>query len=115
MAERGNRAPIAPKHPDGFFVVGIGASAGGIKALSDFFSNVPPDSGMAYVVILHLSAQHESNLPALIQSRTSIPVTQVTQTVEVERNHVYVIPPSKYLVMMDGIILLTEPERSRGA
>ena len=103
-----------PRHPDGFFVVGIGASAGGIRALSDFFSNVPLDSGMAYVVILHLSAQYESNLPALIQSKTVLPVTQVTQSVQVERNHVYVIPPSKYLVMMEGMIRLTEPERPRG-
>lgn len=114
MAGQESDIAIPPKHPDGFFVVGIGASAGGIRALSDFFSNVPPDSGMAYVVILHLSAQHESNLPALIQSKTLLPVTQVTQSVQVERNHVYVIPPSKYLVMMDGSIRLAEPERPRG-
>src|SRR5579864_6176381 len=101
------------RHPPAF-VVGIGASAGGIKALGDFFSNVRPDSDMAYVVILHLSPQHESNLPALIQAKTKIPVTQVRETVEVEPNHVYVIPPSKYLVMLDGMIRLTEPERLRG-
>lgn len=115
MPEQGNGAEIPPLHEDGFFVVGIGASAGGIKALSDFFANVPRDSGMAYVVILHLSAQHESNLPALIQTKTSMPVSQVTESVEVEPNHVYVIPPSKYLVMMDGMIRLAEPERPKGA
>ena len=87
-----------------FFVVGIGASAGGVAALKQFFSHVQPDSGMAFVVILHLSPQHESNLPALIQNQTSLPVTQVTNAVKVEPNHVYVIPPSKYLVIVDGMI-----------
>ena len=97
-----------------FFVVGIGASAGGISALREFFSNVPADSGMAYVVIMHLSPQHESNLAAVLQNHAAIPVTEVTATIIVEPNHVYVIPPSKYLVMVDGIIRLTEPERPRG-
>ncbi|MBV8357629.1 MAG: chemotaxis protein CheB, partial [Deltaproteobacteria bacterium] len=96
------------------FVVGIGASAGGIGPLREFFSHVNEDSGMAYVVILHLSAEHESSLPELLQSRTKLPVTQVRDPVKVEPNHVYVIPPAKYLMMSDGMIRLTEPERSRG-
>src|SRR5262249_52825277 len=98
-----------------FFVVGIGASAGGITPLRQFFNNVRADSGMAYVVISHLSATHESNLPALLRSNIAVPVTQVTEAVRVEANHVYVIPPSKYLALMDGLIRLTEPERPRGA
>jgi two-component system CheB/CheR fusion protein len=97
-----------------FFVVGIGASAGGIQALRQFFSHVAPNGGMAFVVILHLSPQYESNLPALIQNQTSLAVTQVREAVKVEPDHVYVIPPSKYLVMLDGMIRLTEPERPRG-
>src|SRR5579875_3189287 len=98
----------------GFLVVGIGASAGGITALKQFFSHVEPDSGLAYVVILHLSPQHESNLPALLQTQTKIPVTQVTETVTVQPNHVYVIPPNKYLVIEGGTIKLIQPERLRG-
>src|SRR5690348_10034339 len=86
------------------FVVGIGASAGGVLALRQFFSQVGPDCGMAFVVILHMSAQHESNLPALLQSQTKLPVTQVNAAVKVEPNHIYVIPPSNYLVMADGHI-----------
>src|SRR5215470_14132258 len=96
------------------FVVGIGASAGGITALREFFNRVGKDSGMAYVVILHLSPQHESTLPELLQSRTMLPVTQVTEPVKVQPNHVYVIPPLKYLIMSDGMIRLTEPERTHG-
>jgi two-component system CheB/CheR fusion protein len=102
-------------HNGKFFVVGIGASAGGIAPILKFFSEVPADSGMVYVVILHLAANYDSNLPELIQGRTPIPVSQVNATMQLERNHIYVIPPSKYLTLMDGTIRLTEPERSRGA
>jgi two-component system CheB/CheR fusion protein len=98
----------------GFLVVGIGGSAGGITALKEFFSRVTPDSGLVFVVILHLSPQHESNLAAVLQTHTSIPVTQINETVRVQPNQVYVIPPSKYLVIEDGNIKLTEPERMRG-
>src|SRR5215469_3712379 len=104
----------APEHKTNTFVVGIGASAGGIGALREFFNRVGKDSGMAYVVILHLSPQHESSLPELLQSRTTLPVTQVTEPVKVQPNHVYVIPPLKYLIMSDGMIRLTEPERTHG-
>jgi two-component system, chemotaxis family, CheB/CheR fusion protein len=96
-----------------FFVVGIGASAGGVDALRQFFRHVPPDCGMAFVVIMHLSAQHESSLPALLQTQTTIPVMQVTKAVKVEPGHIYVIPPHNYLVMADGMIQLTEPEQPR--
>jgi len=70
---------------------------------------------MAFVVILHMSAQHESNLPALLQAQTKIPVTQVNAAVRVEPNHVYVISPNHYLVMADGHIRLTEPRLLRGS
>ncbi len=95
-------------------VVGIGASAGGIKALKRFFSLMPTDSGMAFVVILHLLPHHESNLAAIFQTQTAMPVTQVCETVKVEPNHIYVIPPDKNLAMVDGHIELTEPQKSRG-
>ena len=58
---------------DDFLVVGIGASAGGINALKDFFRNVPADSGMAYVVILHLSPDHDSQLAEVLQQSSQIP------------------------------------------
>ena len=109
MTEETTGSTPPENSPQEFFVVGIGASAGGVAALKQFFSHVQPDSGMAFVVILHLSPQHESNLPALIQNQTSLPVTQVTNAVKVEPNHVYVIPPSKYLVIVDGMIRPEEP------
>jgi two-component system, chemotaxis family, CheB/CheR fusion protein len=97
-----------------FLVVGLGASAGGIKALQDFFATMPPNSGMAFVVILHLSPEHESNLPEIIQSRTAMPVTLVSETHEVEPNRVYVIPPNKQLEMVDGVVRCKQLTGERG-
>ena len=88
-----------PDLPEDFLVVGIGASAGGIQALKEFFENVPADSGMAYVVILHLSPDHDSRLAEVLQHSAAIPVTQVKRRVRVEPNHVYVVPPNEHLTM----------------
>ncbi len=90
-----------------FLIVGIGASAGGIQALKGFFAQVPRDSGMAYVVILHMSPEHESRLAEILQVTTEIPVTQVRERVKVEPNQVYVIPPTQNLAMTDGHLDLT--------
>lgn len=95
-------------------VVGIGASAGGIIALQGFLDSMPANSGMAFVVIMHLSPEHESSLPELLQQHTAMPVLAVTTPVSIEANTVYVIPPTKHLAMQDGKIILTEPERPRG-
>jgi two-component system CheB/CheR fusion protein len=94
-----------------FPVVGIGASAGGIAALRRFFEHMPVDSGMAFVVILHLSEQYESNLAEILQKATRMPVGQVTSTLKVEPNQVYVIPPAKQLIMAEGFIRVTDSER----
>ncbi len=96
---------------DDFLVVGLGASAGGIRAFKEFFANVPPRSGMAYVVILHLSPEHESHLAEVLQFATEMPVTQVQETVKIEPNHVYVIPPNKSLAINDGHLALSEITR----
>ena len=93
---------------DDFLIVGIGASAGGIQALKTFFGNVPQDSGNAYVVILHMSPQHESRLAELLQRSAPIPVTQVQARTKVEPNHIYVIPPNQNLSMSDGHLTLTD-------
>ena len=96
------------KEDDDFLVVGLGASAGGIKALKDFFAHVPADSGMAYVVILHLSPDYESRLAEVLQQTAAIPVTKVTGRVRVAPNHVYVIPPSRNLALRDGHLSLSD-------
>ena len=102
------------KNNHDFFVVGIGASAGGIRPLEQFFELLPPKSDMAFVVILHLSPQHESNLAEMIQRKTQMPVIQVRETVKVEPNRVYVIPPSKHLAMADGYLKVVERDSEGG-
>ena len=90
-----------------FMVVGLGASAGGIQALKEFFSRVSTDSGMAYVVILHMSPEHESKLAEILQVTCSLPVTQVSNREGIVPNHVYVIPPNQKLEITDGHLVLT--------
>lgn len=91
-----------------FPLVGIGASAGGIQALRQFFAHTPSDTGMAFVVILHLSPTYDSNAAALIQSVSLMPVVQVTEAVPVVPNQIYVIPPAHDLSMIDGSIRLNK-------
>jgi len=80
-----------------FLVVGIGASAGGVQALKQIFAQVPAASGMTSVVILHLSPDHDSKLAEILQTAARIPVTQVTERVQVEPDHIYVVPPNQHL------------------
>ncbi|WP_317171791.1 CheR family methyltransferase [Spirosoma validum] len=87
-------------------VVGIGASAGGVEALTQFFKQVTPDSGLAYVVILHLSPDYDSQLTQILQDVASIPVSKVDERVEVVANHVYVVPPNKHLQMDEGHLVV---------
>ncbi len=95
-------------------VVGLGGSAGGIASLVSFFKTVPPDSGLAFVVVLHLSAEHESTLSELLQRCTSMEVVQVQDTLRIEPNRVYVIPPRKSLRAVDGHLQLGELQSDRG-
>ncbi len=95
----GSQAPSPA--PSGPVVVGIGASAGGLSALKTFFNNVPADSGLAFVVVVHLSAEHKSHLADLLQLRAPIPVQQVTETTEILPNRAYVIPPGYNLSAID--------------
>jgi two-component system, chemotaxis family, CheB/CheR fusion protein len=72
-------------------VVGLGGSAGSIEALETFFSCMPEDSGLAFVVVLHLSPEYESGLAGVLQKWTVMPVIQVSEAIKVEANCVYVI------------------------
>ena len=90
------------------FVVAIGASTGGVEALTQFFEQVPADSDLAYVVILHLSPDYDSQLTQILENVACIPVTQVTERMQVEANQVYVVPPNQHLQMDDGAIVVRE-------
>lgn len=97
-----------------FPVVGIGASAGGLQAIKLFFENMPHDNGMAFVIILHLSPDHQSIADKIIQESTRMPVLQVTETVPIEKNRVYVISPAQRLTMNDGNLEVSENDPQLG-
>ena len=97
-----------------FPIVGIGASAGGLEALEQFFANMPKDSGMAFVVIQHLDPTHVGILPELLQRKTDMKVTQITDNLQVKPNHVYVIPPNRSISVLNGYLHLFEPTEKRG-
>ncbi len=106
-------ADITPSSLD-FPVVGIGASAGGLDPLPRFFEAMPVDSGMAFVVVVHLSPRHASGLPGLLQAATSIPVIAPEGPQPIEANHIYVISPDKLLSMNDGYLRVTAMEPTQG-
>jgi two-component system CheB/CheR fusion protein len=95
-------------------VVGLGASAGGLEALQQFIANVPPASGLAYVVVQHLDPTHKAMLTELLQRATAMPVHEATGSMRVEPDVVYVIPPSTELTLVGGRLHLTEPAQPRG-
>jgi len=94
--------------------VGIGASAGGLEAIELFFTHMPPDSGMAFIVVQHLSPDYKSLMVELLSKKTSIPVRRAEDGMEVLPNHVYLIPPKKNLTIFHGKLLLSEQDHSRG-
>lgn len=94
-------------------IVGIGASAGGLQALKTLFADIPPDTGLAYVIIVHLSPEQKSHLAELLQPHIAMPVQQVNTTVPLLANHVYVIPPGCNLSAVDTHLRLSELEKQR--
>ena len=111
-SEHGSASPDESDIPLPSLVVGLGASAGGVKALQEFFRHVTADIGAAYVVVLHLSPEHESRLAEVLRSSARIPVTRVTETVRVQPNHVYVISPNTSLRMADGLLTVSDTLRN---
>jgi two-component system CheB/CheR fusion protein len=97
-----------------FPIVGIGASAGGLEALEQFFENTPNGSGMAFVVIQHLDPNHKGIMPELLQRITLMKVFQATDSLKVKPNCVYVIPPNKSMSLLNGALHLFDPIESRG-
>ncbi|HWF99846.1 MAG TPA: chemotaxis protein CheB, partial [Steroidobacteraceae bacterium] len=97
-----------------FPVVGIGASAGGVEVLRAFFAACSPESGMAYVVIQHLSPEHESLMAEILSRCTPMPVRQIEEGMRVEPDRVYVIRPGHTVTLAGGTLHLGEPVEKRG-
>jgi two-component system CheB/CheR fusion protein len=97
-----------------FYVVGIGASAGGLEALDRFFGNMNENSGMAFIVVSHLDPTHVSIMPQLIQKSTKMKLFQAEDGMLVEPNCVYVVPANRDLAILHGTIQLIEPLETHG-
>lgn len=90
-----------------FPVVGVGASAGGLDAYRRLLKSIPPKSGIAFVLVQHLSPKHESVLPELLQKSTTIPVLEISDDISVQPDHIYIIPSNKMLIANDGVLQLS--------
>jgi two-component system CheB/CheR fusion protein len=87
-------------------IVGVGGSAGGFEAASEFLQHLPAKNGMAFVIVQHLDPHHTSKLAALLGRVTHMPVMEVERTTTPEPNTVYVQPPNKCLVCKNGTLVL---------
>lgn len=99
---------------DVLLYVGIGASAGGLEALERFFNHVPLDTGIAYIVIQHLSPDYKSFMVELLSKKTGLEVLRAEDNQTVKPNSVYLIPPSKNLRIFHGKLLLSEQDHQHG-
>src|SRR5580698_732141 len=97
------RGRAAPSRPDDFLVVGIGASAGGLEALYKLFDALPPDPGMAFVLIQHLDPTHSSMMVGLLAGHTVMQVLEAEDGMPIQRDSVHIIPPGAYLSIRDGV------------
>lgn len=95
-------------------VVGIGASAGGLAPIEEFFDHMPKDSSMAFVVVQHLSPDFKSLMDELLARHTEMAIHKVTDGIRVEPNSIYLIPPEKNMALSDGKLLLTQQAAERG-
>lgn len=106
--------PIAASSKTPFHIVGMGGSAGGLEAFEHFFHNMPPDSGMAFILVPHLDPTHKGIMPELLQRYTKMKVFQVKDGMKVQPNCVFVIPPNRDMSILHGTLQLLEPIAPRG-
>lgn len=110
VEDSGNRNTHAQPFP----IVGVGASAGGLEALTQLLERMPAHAGMALIVVQHLDPAHRSILTELLAKATAMPVVEVTEGMEVEIDHVYVIPPNKAMEIKAGALRLTPRIKGEG-
>jgi two-component system, chemotaxis family, CheB/CheR fusion protein len=107
-AAPGLTSPL-PQPTDGR-IVGIGASAGGLEALQQLFDALPPDTGMAFVVVQHLSPDFRSLMDELISRHSEMPVVIAEDNMPVRANHIHLMPPRKQMIIRDRHLVLTDKE-----
>ena len=113
-SEPSPEAPKGERQERSCPIIGIGASAGGIEALQEFLPAVPPESGFGYVVIVHLSPEHESFMAQILGRAGKLTASTIEDGMRVEPNHVYVTPPNQNVAIRDGVLHLVKSEAPRG-
>ncbi len=96
-------------------VVGIGASAGGIEALISLFDEMPSDSGIAFIIVMHLDPTRDIGLAHVLGQHSDMPVSEAVDGLAIEPDRIYVIPPGCSLTVDGGRLRLSEPTEPRGA
>ncbi|MEB8347173.1 ATP-binding protein [Flavobacteriaceae bacterium KMM 6898] len=96
-----------------FPIIGVGASAGGIVSFQKFLKAIPVNSGMAYILVQHLSPTHDSILPEILSKVTLIPVNEILNDCQIEPNNIYVIPENQMLEVIDYSLRL-KPRKKEG-
>jgi len=114
VAANAKKTLIKPKETNDFPIVGLGASAGGLEALEAFFSNMPHDSGIGFVIIQHLSPRHKSVMAGLLAKDTQMKVLEIKDGMKVKPDHVYLNPPSKDVTLINGVLQLMDPVKTGG-
>ena len=102
---------VSPPRGHAFPIVGIGASAGGLEAVTQLLRALPADTGMAFVLVQHLDPDHISQLPELLAGVTPMQVGTVVDGMPIQPNHVYVIPPNATMILEDGTLRLAPRKR----
>jgi two-component system CheB/CheR fusion protein len=109
-----DKTKAGPKQVNDFPIVGLGASAGGLEALETFFSHMPSDSGIAFVIIQHLSPRYKSIMASLLAKDTKMKILEITDGTKIEPNHVYLNPPDKNVMIINNALQLMEPVKTGG-
>ena len=99
---------------DSFYVVGVGASAGGLEALESFCSHIPPDLNCAFIVVTHLDPTHKSMMSELLARHTTLQVKQIDNGEVIEPGTIYMIPPNRELAIDAGRLVTIEHAQPRG-
>jgi two-component system chemotaxis response regulator CheB len=91
-----------------FFAAGIGASAGGLPALKEFFKPIPANTGIAYIVVTHLRREHPTQLDELLRRYTPLPVCRLTSSTRLQPDHLYVLAENRMVTLNDGVLTIRE-------
>src|SRR5580700_7838519 len=112
MASENNSETASLTPQERFFVVGVGASAGGLEALRELLHALPPQTGMAFVIVQHLEPTYESQLAEILSRSTSMPVVQTAEGQAVQPDHVFVIPPNTVMIVKNKVLHLAPRSES---